>query len=91
MSETHDNPALSALRYHVSGAVERGEAESIIEIPVLTALGRSWAEARADKSIVARIALAADAGEAQDWPVQHRVTAIQSVNAMADRKRLTVV
>lgn len=28
---TETNPALAALRYHVSGAAERGEAEPIIE------------------------------------------------------------
>jgi len=40
MPEFHDrrdgrisNPALDALRYHVSGAVERGEKEPIIGIP----------------------------------------------------------
>jgi hypothetical protein len=28
------NPLLALLRYHVTGAIERGEAEAIVEIPV---------------------------------------------------------
>jgi hypothetical protein len=31
---TKENPALNALKHHVSGAVERGEAEPIMEQPV---------------------------------------------------------
>ena len=30
------NPALAALRYHVTGAIERGEKEAIAGIPALT-------------------------------------------------------
>jgi hypothetical protein len=30
------NPALSALRHHVSGAIARGEAQAITEIPATT-------------------------------------------------------
>ena len=36
-----DNPALSALRHHVTGAIERGEAEPITEVPALCGLGPS--------------------------------------------------
>lgn len=48
----------------------------------LTSEGRRFAESNAESSIVARIALAADAGAAHDWPVQHRKTAVEACNAM---------
>ena len=33
-----NNPALSALRHHVSGAIKRGEAVAIVEKPALVSL-----------------------------------------------------
>lgn len=29
----YDNPALAALRHHITGAIERGEGEAIVAIP----------------------------------------------------------
>ena len=49
----------------------------------LTSEGRKFAIANADSSIVARIALAVDAGGGHDWPIQYRTTAVEACNAMA--------
>jgi hypothetical protein len=49
----------------------------------LTAEGRQYALATQNGSLVARIALAADCGGAQDWPDEYVATAIRVVNYRA--------
>ena len=46
------NPALQALRYHVTGAIERGEAEPIAEVrPAYADLDTHWFECRSCRGV----------------------------------------
>ena len=61
-------------------AVSMGQT-AIVELPELTPAGARFAVHDAHRSVVARIALAAANGGAEDWPASYRRTAIEACNA----------
>lgn len=72
-----NNDLHNRLKYHVSGAIERGEGEAITERIALTDEGLTYAASVMDTSMVARVAIA---GYGQGWPDDHVSAAIRACN-----------